>query len=1355
MVLYEGSPKALPTATPDLALKPPAAPDLHAESPGEVIALTAPAGASRPIGSWNKLAPSTAVYSGGAVTAPRTLLDIFFHSVDNFPDATALDDGVVQLTYLDVLNRIEKVSVAMREAGIGTGDRVGIRVPSGTVELYIAILAALYRGAAYVPVDHDEPQERARLVWKEASVTAVIESGLNVRLLPDSPPRGEDRPPNGDDDAWIIFTSGSTGKPKGVAISHRSAAAFVDAEASVYCVDAPLGPGDRVLAGLSVSFDASCEEMWLAWRYAACLVPAPREVVRSGEDLGPWLAERGITAVSTVPTLAAMWPAEFLKNVRLLIFGGEACPPELVARLATPGREVWNTYGPTEATVVSCGALVDGSGPVRIGLPLRGWQLAVVDAQDQPVPWGEVGELVIGGAGLGRYLDPVKDAEKYAPMTTLGWPRAYRSGDLVRAEMDGLIFVGRADDQVKLAGQRVELGEVDDALSNLANVAAGASAVQKSPDGNGILAGYLVPASGKTIDLVQARAALSEKLPGRLVPALAVIDELPVKTSGKVDRKALPWPLPADPSAAAAATALHADFVWLAERWTGLLGPVPLTAESDFFALGGSSLTAAQLVSTLRKRYPDVSIADLYAHPTLSAMSSHLRQLDPRTSVERTTRPTPRWTGFLQMPLIAGLYSIIGLRYVTGIAIVCLVLFQIGETPWVPNPPLVPTIIAWLLLFSLPARALAAIGSARVLLYRVRPGIYPRGGVVHVRLWAAERIVTFCQLDALMGTPFAPAFARAMGAGVGKDVHLDALPPVTGLAAIESGASIEQDVDLAGHWLEGDELHIGVVRIGENARVGTRSTLQGGAVVGANAEIAPASVVTDMVPENEHWAGSPLQRIGVSGQDWPEAGKPAARGHLGIALMYPIGLLMLGLLALLAPLPGAALMLFLISGYEALVPALWTLAAWTPVFIVITVVTYLGLLAGSVRLMGRLMPRGIHSVHSLPAWAAWMSGRLMSKSLINMYPLYSSMLTPSWLRLLGAHVGKDVEAATVEAIPHLTSVGDKSFLADHSLVSSKYVRHSQLRLESGSVGQKAFLGNSAILGPNQRMPSNSLVAVLSTAPKEMPLNSLWLGNPPIELPRAAENVDASLTYDPPRRLKVARAAVELCRIVPMFITAWLALATVYVLSLVYTSYGFLTAVALSGPVLLASGIAAALIAMLAKWLLVGRFKATQRPLWSSFVWRNELADCFSEALAVPGLIRMSLGTPLLNLWLRGMGAKIGRGVWCETWWLPEFDLIRLDKGASVNRGTVLQTHLFHDRIMRLDRVHFEEGSSLGPNSIVLPGSSLGPHASVGAGSLVMRSESIPGSTTWNGNPIRRTVGVLGTRESLAASGATR
>jgi non-ribosomal peptide synthetase component F len=276
-------------------------------------------------------------------------------------------------------------------------------------------------GAAYVPVDADEPDERAETVWAEAQVCAVIGEGLVVATIPGVQRLGHSPQPHPDDDAWIIFTSGSTGKPKGVAIRHRSAAAWADAEAEMFLREHPLTRGDRVLAGLSVAFDASCEEMWLAWRNGACLVPAPRSLVRSGADLGPWLAERSVTVVSTVPTLAALWPKEALADIRLLIFGGEACPAELVARLAGPEREVWNTYGPTEATVIACGAALDGSGPVRIGLPLRGWDLAVVDPEGHPVAWGEEGELIIGGVGLGRYLDPAKDAEKYAPMPTLGW----------------------------------------------------------------------------------------------------------------------------------------------------------------------------------------------------------------------------------------------------------------------------------------------------------------------------------------------------------------------------------------------------------------------------------------------------------------------------------------------------------------------------------------------------------------------------------------------------------------------------------------------------------------------------------------------------------------------------------------------------------------------------------------------------------------------------------------------------------------------------------------------------------------------------------------------------------------------
>lgn len=254
----------------------------------------------------------------------------------------------------------------------------------------------------------------------------------------------------------MIFTSGSTGRPKGVAVTHRNAAAFVDAETRLFLqpergVD-PIGSEDRVMAGLSVAFDASCEEIWLAWAYGACLVPAPRSLVRSGVDVGPWLVANDITIVSTVPTLVSLWPKQSLEKVRLLIMGGEACPAELGARLQATGREVWNTYGPTEATVVACGALLGGSDPVRIGLPLDGWDLAVVDAEGEPVAEGEAGELIIGGVGLARYLDPAKDAEKYAAMPSLGWERAYRSGDVVRNDPAGLVFAGRSDDQVKLGG---------------------------------------------------------------------------------------------------------------------------------------------------------------------------------------------------------------------------------------------------------------------------------------------------------------------------------------------------------------------------------------------------------------------------------------------------------------------------------------------------------------------------------------------------------------------------------------------------------------------------------------------------------------------------------------------------------------------------------------------------------------------------------------------------------------------------------------------------------------------------------------------------------------------------------------
>jgi non-ribosomal peptide synthetase-like protein len=163
---------------------------------------------------------------------------------------------------------------------------------------------------------------------------------------------------------------------------------------------------------------------------------------------------------------------------------------------------------------------------------------------------------------------------------------------------------------------------------------------------------------------------------------------------------------------------------------------------------------------------------------------------------------------------------------------------------------------------------------------------------------------------------------------------------------------------------------------------------------------------------------------------------------------------------------------------------------------------------------------------------------------------------------------------------------------------------------------------------------------------------------------------------------------------------------------------------------------AAGVAVAAKWLLVGRIRAGEFPLWSSFVWRNELADTFVETVAAPWFARAASGTPVMNMWLRALGAKVGRGAWCETYWLPEADLVTLGRGSTVNRGCVVQTHLFHDRIMRMDAVVLEHGATLGPHGVVLPSARLGAGVTVGPASLVVRGDEVPKSTRWQGNPIR-------------------
>ncbi len=1306
--------------------------------------------------------------AGDRAPAPRTLVDILEATAEAHPDAPAIDDGTRVWTYRETLAEVHRRAVVLADHGVRRGDRVGVRATSGRADLYLAVLAVLRTGAAYVPVDRDDPDERAELVFGEAGVVAVVGDDGAVAPGPGRASSGPTTPqaPRPDDDAWIIFTSGSTGTPKGVAVTHRSAAAFVDAEARLFLQDAPLGPGDRVLAGLSVAFDASCEEMWLAWRHGACLVPADRALVRTGLDLGPWVAEQGITVISTVPTLAGLLPAADLARVRLLIFGGEAVPPELAARLCGDGREVWNTYGPTEATVVACAAPLDGVGEVRIGLPLDGWDLVVVDEAGKPVAEGATGELVIGGVGLGRYLDPAKDAEKYAPLDTVGWDRAYRSGDLVVNDPAGLVFVGRADDQVKVGGRRIELGEIDAALLGAPQVSAAAAAVREARAGNQVIVGYVVPTDPAAFDPAAVTAHLRTVLPAALVPLLGVVDDIPTRTSGKVDRDALPWPLPGhgpgpvpdgDPAAQGADLGSPVA-TWLGGIWAGVLGVAPTDPDDDFFDLGGGSLTAAQAVSAVRDRYPAATVADLYAHPTLAELADHLvasygatdAGTSTGTAAETAAKPVPRTpagTHLYQQTALVLLRVLAGLRWATWAALAVALARLALDAGWPAGdavaqlldglPPVswAGLAVAWLLLVS-PGRLGVAALAARLLLRGVRPGTYPRGGSVHRRLWLAEQLVDALGGLTVAAAPFVSTYARALGARIGRGVDLHTLPPVTGMLRVGDGAAVEPEVDLAGHWIEGDVLHVGTVTIGRGATVGARSVLLPGARVRRGTDVAAGSAVVGATGRDEYWEGSPAtRRRSTVKHPWPDERPARARGWLwaygvggGLLALHPLAAITVGVLVLLG---GAGP-----DGATTPAAGLAAAAPRLPLAALAAFAAYAAITLVLVRLLSIRMTPGFHPVRSRVGWQAWCTQRVMDSARTALFPLYSSVVTPVWLRLLGATVGRHVEASTVVGIPTMIEASDGAFLADDTMVAPYQLGGGWLRVARAKVGRRAFLGNSGITAPGRSVPKNGLVAVLSAAPHKARKGSSWIGSPPTRLPRAVGGAaDEGLTYAPDTRLLWARGAVEVLRLTAVVVAAALAAGVVVALLEAARAWGWVWAGVAGGLALLLAGLVAALVTSGVKWLLVGRFRAGDHLLWSSFVWRNELADTFTEVVAAPWFANHVLGTGLLNVWLRTMGARIGRDVWCETYWLPESDLVTLGDGTAVGRGTVLQTHLFHDRVMSLDGVELDPGATVGPHSVVLPAARLGRRAIAGPASLVMRGEVLPAGSRWQGNPV--------------------
>jgi amino acid adenylation domain-containing protein len=596
------------------------------------------------------------------VPAPGTLHGLVAARAAADPSRPAVVCGGEVLTYGELVASARALARRLAALGVGPEAPVGVLLERRP-HLVAALLGVLEAGGSYVPLDPGYPAERLAWMAADAGLAAVItESSLAEAAgalgLPAAPrlvvddleagPAGEAAPAavGPGSRAYLLYTSGSTGRPKGVEVPHGAAVSFLAAMARRPGV----APEDAVLATTTIGFDISVLEIFLPLTVGARVVLVDRETAADGAALAAHLEE--VTVAQATPTtwrmlLESGWRGR--PGLKVLS-GGEALDRELAERLlaavAAPAGEVWNVYGPTETTVWStAGRVAPGEGPVAIGEAIDNTRLAVVDRRGERCPVGVPGELWIAGAGVARGYRgrPGATAERFVPdpfaAEAGGAPggsaggRAYRTGDLARWRPDGsLECLGRLDHQVKVRGHRIEPGEIEAALLERPDVARAVVAPVAGPEGRARLAAYLVLEPGRPEPAAaELRAALAERLPEYMVPALfAVIPELPTTPSGKVDRKALP-----DPEAGRVASGEEfappetpAELA-LAEVWREVLGVERVGTRDGFFALGGDSILALQVVARAARAGWTLAVRDIFRHGSLGELATVARSGGP------------------------------------------------------------------------------------------------------------------------------------------------------------------------------------------------------------------------------------------------------------------------------------------------------------------------------------------------------------------------------------------------------------------------------------------------------------------------------------------------------------------------------------------------------------------------------------------------------------------------------------------------------------------------------------------------------------------------------------------------------
>lgn len=1288
---------------------------------------------------------------------------IFQECASRFENNIALIFNDEEITYQELDKRSNQFALYLKKMGLNNGNVVGLLLEP-SVSVYITMLAVLKAGATYTPIDPECPKERINYILTDCQASMLITSNYfikkhreldyNVLLIEqinhyinsESVQSFDFKNSNSspEDICYIIYTSGSTGKPKGVKITHRSVVHFIKAAREVYGIHSE----DRVYQGFSISFDASVEEIWLTLTSGAILVPAVDQTLRAGGGLVEFLTRNQISVLSCVPTLLEMLEPP-IPSLRLLIVGGEVCPQHLVKRWSRLGLRILNTYGPTEATVVATYSECYPDIPVTIGHPLPGYDIYLLNCDLKPVPLGEEGEIYIGGKGLAvGYVNlPEMNKDKFIIYPDNG-ERLYRSGDLAyRDENSALHYVGRIDNQVKLRGFRIELQEVEEVILQFPGVMQAVADVQELNPGMQSLIIYLVLEQGIDIDLIHLKEFVVSRLPSYMRPnAFEIIKSLPLLLNGKVDRKKLPKPQleirQEHTSYVAPNTLLEKK---ITEVWQQLFNKKQISIKDDFFDdLGGHSLYAAKVVSLLRqdKELKTISIIDIYQNRNIEKLADKIQSTSKqavKVVANRLSRgASNNWSFYL-----CGLGQLVAYylqtALISSVLLLTIVSVNTENQYSLFSKETIFQCLNLLLLITLVIPAFV-IFLKWLLLGKIKPGHYKLWGWYYWRWWFVNNMQNFIPLNLYTGTPLLNKYYSLMGAKIGKNCNIGAASIAAyDIVNIGDNSSIGHDSNISGYIVEDGWLKIGSITIGERCFVGTRS------VININTVMEDDSYLEDlsMLPENSTiksgvlYAGSPAKFQRNITQNEKDQLKKSSDVNtwrsIKFGLKSYLGIIFMVFFVFIASIPTELVIWYFYSNTNMI----------TTIFIGSTIaglisfyVYWLFLIGLKKFLLGKFLP-GSYEIDS-NKMLYWLVITKLSKVFEVMA---DSLYYPWFLRSMGAKIGKYVETGELPMVsPDLLVMEDFSMSSGSVLIGSPRINGQIATFKPSFIKEKAFIGNIALLPPGTILEDNSLIGCLSTTPSDnitVKTGTGWLGSPAIFLPKRERFAGFSdeVTYFPSRALYLKRLFIEFIRILlPVVIPIMMGVAWFYTIMFVSnnSSFGFESIIMLTNVGLLITfSVVGFFIAL--KWILVGRLKPDIKPLWCSFIWRWDIIQ-YLEPL-INGMLLPLFGTPFIVLIYRLLGAKLGKKVYLgKKSKLSEYDLITIGDNVCLNDESIIQTHLYEDRIFKMSDIVINNECTVGSKSIVLYNSVMGANSILGSLSLLMKGECLPENTKWHGLP---------------------